>query len=172
MTPEDIDRLMDKYRENVRALFKEGSSDVVGNSSPRHATILIEEMIRHANETFVAFARKMDPQVWGKSVMDALEAAVKRGVAVRLLVESECLPIVNGTMPPSVRPCVRKLSGEVAGNTIGVPHFASGDGTSVRVETDPKDRSAVFAANNPEIAARVGKIFNSLYQMGEVYDAA
>ena len=75
-----------EYRKTVRNLFDTGASDVIDNSSPRHAAILIEEMVRHAQVSFCAFAGRMNPDVWNANVMAALKEAIQRGVLVRLLV--------------------------------------------------------------------------------------
>ena len=53
-----------------------------------------------------------------------------------------------------------------------VPHCASGDGESLRVETNPSQKSAVFAANNPEGATKVVGIVEDLYNLGAAYDGA
>ena len=174
MTTADLDRLMEQYRENVKALFKEGSAELIDNSSPRHAAILIEEMVIHAKSSFVAFAGRMNPEVWTPAVMSALAEALSRSVEVRLLVEKECLPISNGTMPESVRKCVRKLGDQLVERikTIDVAHCACGDGQSLRIEMDPDTKSAKFSANNPEIASRIVSIFDNLYGMGVAYNAA
>lgn len=174
MTSDDLKRLMSQYRENVKALFDEGSSELIDNSSPRHAAILIEEMVAHAKKSFVAFAGRMNPDVWSPAVMSALADALVRGVEVQLLVESECRPITDGTMPESVRKCVRKLGEHIVRKikAIDVAHCASGDGQSIRIEMDPETKSAKFSANNPEIAARIVNIFSNLYGMGVAYDAA
>lgn len=172
MTQELLDRLMGEYRDNVRALFDKGSSETVDNSSPRHAAVLIEEMVAHAQKSFVAFAGRMNPEVWTPAVMTALGAALERGVTIRLLVEKECEPITNGTMPAPVRKFVYKLGDSVVDKVKDISHFASGDGQSLRIEMDPIAKSAKFSANNPEIASRIVKIFDSLYGMGVPYNAA
>jgi len=172
MTEADLDRLIQEYRNGIRELFDKDSPRVVGNSSPRHAAVLIEEIAAHAEKTFVAFAERMNTAVWTPAVMAALAKAVARGVDVRLLVERECAPIKDGSMPESVRKCVRRLGGESVGNPLNVPHCASGDGKSLRVETDPKDKSAVFSANNPEMASKIGAVFDILYKEGVALDAA
>ncbi len=173
MREQDIERLMEEYRNNVRALFEKKSSDFANNSSSRHASILIEEMVLHARRSFVAFAGRMNPIVWNERVMAALADAVNRGVQLRLIVESECEPINNGTMPVSVRSFVRKVQPQMLDHVkAAAPHCACGDEESLRVETDPSQKSAIFAANNPEVAARVVGIVDGLYNMGVPYDGA
>ena len=88
MNENNAEAILLEYRKTVRNLFDTGASDVIDNSSPRHAAILIEEMVRHANVSFRAFAGRMNPTVWNLNVMDALDEAIKRGVDVQLLVEA------------------------------------------------------------------------------------
>lgn len=174
MTEADIDRLMGEYRQNVRALFDAKSSDIANNSSYRHAAILIEEMVAHSCRTFVAFAGRMNPEVWNDKVMGALATAVDRGVKVKLLVETECAPISNGSMPDGVRQFVRILPKQVRETFADIQnsHCASGDGESFRIELDPVKKSAVFAANNPALASKVVNLVDCFYDLGVSYDAA
>lgn len=171
MNEQDIERLMDEYRANVRTLFNNKSSDIVNNSSYRHASILIEEMILHAQHTFVAFAGRMNPVVWNERVMAALDAALSRGVDIRLLVERECEPLTTGIMPASIQNHVWRIREDAATKLEGrgIFHCASGDGESFRIEMDRVQNSAVFAANNQQIASKVVGIFDALFEMGEPY---
>lgn len=172
MTDNDIARLLDEYRTNVMALFDKSSPDVINNSSYRHASILIEEMVRHAQHTFIAFAGRMNPLVWTPRVMNALTDALQRGVEVRLLVERDCEPISNGSMPQPIQEHVRRIRETYLGKIGDISHCASGDGESFRIEMDRVRNSAVFAANNPEIASKVVGIFDALFEMGEPYNHA
>ena len=156
-----------EYRKTVRNLFDTGASDVIDNSSPRHAAILIEEMVRHAQVSFCAFAGRMNPDVWNANVMAALKEAIQRGVLVRLLVEKECLPIDGGMMPESVRTTVRKLSPDIDASDYG--HCAVGDGRSFRMEMDDSIKSAAFSANNAALAGRMLNFVSFLYDHGVPY---
>lgn len=173
MNEQDIERLMEEYRRNVKALFDKKSPDFANNSSSRHASILIEEMVLHARHSFVAFAGRMNPVVWNERVMAALADAVNRGVEIRLIVESECEPIIKDTMADAVRRVVRRVHPRMLEAVkASVPHCASGDRESLRLETDPGQKSAIFAANNPEAATKIVDIVNDLYDMGVAYDGA
>lgn len=174
MTEEDIKQLMAEYRDNVRALFDSKSSDFARNSSCRHAAILIEEMILHAKRSFVAFAGRMNPEVWNAAVMAALLDAVNRGVSIKLLVEKECVPIVNGSMPEPIRRFVRRLTSQTCENITGLSdsHCASGDGESLRIELNQAQKSAVFSANNPDVASKIVRVVEGLYGIGVTYGTA
>lgn len=170
MTEADITRLLDEYRASVKEMFAKGSSDLADNSSGRHAAILIEEMILHAERSFVAFSGTMNPEVWNGQVMAALEDAVNRGVDVKLVVEKTCEPISRNTMPASLRAHVRKLGPNVPENVRAIlSHCASGDAKSMRVETDPVRKTAIFSANRPEMSENVTSIVDGLYSMSSRY---
>ena len=156
-----------EYRKTVRNLFDTGASDVIDNSSPRHASILIEEMVRHAQVSFYAFAGRMNPEVWNANVMAALNDAVQRGVLVRLLVEEKCFPFDEGTMPESVRSTVRRFDPNHAASDFA--HCAVGDGRSFRLEMDDAEKTAMFSANNTTLAGRVLNIASFLYDHGVPY---
>lgn len=160
-----------EYRKTVRNLFDTGASDVIDNSSPRHAAILIEEMVRHAQVSFRAFAGRMNPAVWNINVMKALSDAIERGVNVQLLVEHDCEPILNGTMPDIVRRAVRRCVASVDFNPADFSHCATGDCQSFRMEMDPVQKTAAFSANNPSLASRVAGIFDHLLNKSIPYAA-
>lgn len=160
-----------EYRKTVRNLFDTGASDVIDNSSPRHAAILLEEMIRHANVSFRAFAGRMNPTVWNINVMGALNDAIERGVNVQLLVEQDCEPIQNGTMPDIVRRAVRRCLATEGFSPASFSHCATGDCQSFRLEMDRDKKTAAFAANNPALASRVATIFDYLQSKSVQYAA-
>lgn len=174
MSEADANRMMEEYRTNVRGLFDACSPAIVGNASSRHAAILIEEMVLHAEHSFSAFAGHMNPIVWNEKVMAALAGAANRGVAIKLVVEKSCDPISNGTMPEEIRKFVRKLDQESIEKLSGnLAHCATGDGKSMRIETDDKQKSAMFSANNPDLAGKVLNVVDGLYQLSvDLCDAA
>ena len=160
-----------EYRKTVRNLFDTGASDVIDNSSPRHAAILIEEMVRHAQVSFRAFAGGMNPVVWNISVMNALKEAIERGVNVQLLVERDCEPIVNGSMPDIVRRAVRRCKASEDFNPASFSHCATGDRQSFRMEMDQDAKTAAFSANNEGFASRIADIFDYLQTKSVPYAA-
>lgn len=160
-----------EYRKTVRNLFDTGASDVIDNSSPRHAAILIEEMVRHAQVSFRAFAGGMNPAVWNISVMNALKEAIERGVNVQLLVEHDCEPIVNGSMPDIVRRAVRRCKASEDFNPASFSHCATGDRQSFRMEMDQDAKTAAFSANNEGFASRIADIFDYLQTKSVPYAA-
>ena len=167
MTEADVSKMIEEYRTKVQSLFDDCSSEIVGNASPRHAAILIEEMVVHAEQSFKAFAGKMNPDVWNERVMEALRRAVEeRHIDIKLVVECDCEPIKRGTMPESVRKFVRKLDPETRDKLRDkLSHCASGDGKSLRIETDADQKSAVFSANRPETASQVAAVVEGLYTL-------
>ena len=169
---ENTEMLLLEYRNTVRRLLETGSSAIIDNSSPRHASIIIEEMIRHAKVSFSAFAGRMNQEVWNMNVMAALESAVRRGVLVQLLVEKNCEPVDSSAVPQLVGPTVRKCDENVLASIGKVSHCAIGDGQSLRIEMDAEKKTAAFTANNPSLAGRALDIFRFLYSNGTRYAAA
>lgn len=169
---ENTEMLLLEYRNTVRRLLETGSSAIIDNASPRHASIILEEMIRHAKVSFCAFAGHMNQCVWNMNVMAALESAIRRGVLVQLLVEKNCEPIDNSAIPQLVGPTVRKCDEKVLEELGKVSHCAIGDGQSLRIEMDDVKKTAAFTANNPELAGRALGIFRFMYSKGDRYAAA
>ena len=80
------ERLLDEYRQAVSAMLESDKFSRIENSSPKHAAIIIEEMIGHAKHSFCAVAQSMNPVVWSPGVINALSNALKNGITVSLLV--------------------------------------------------------------------------------------
>jgi hypothetical protein len=56
------ERLLDDYRQAVCAMLEADGFRRIENSSPKHAAIIIEEMIGHAKHSFCAVAQRMNPE--------------------------------------------------------------------------------------------------------------
>ena len=165
----DVELMLSEYRKAVQRLFDSGSPDLINNSSPRHASILLEEMIRHTQSYFYAFAGRMNPEVWNVRVMAALDAASRRGVLIRLLVERECEPLKIGIMPPTLQYAISRCPEDLIKQNIA--HCAVGDGKSMRLEMDASTKTAVFAANNTELATSVTALLTRLFNNSIPYAA-
>lgn len=165
----DVELMLVEYRKAVQRLFDAESSDLINNSSPRHASILLEEMIRHAQSYFYAFAGCMNPNVWTVRVMAALDAASRRGVLIRLLVERECEPLKLGIMPSTLQYAVSRCPEDLIKQKIA--HCAVGDGKSMRIEMNATTKTAVFAANNAELATSVTALLTRMFNNSIPYAA-
>lgn len=161
--------ILKEYRLTVRTLLDVGSPEIINNPSPRHASIIIEEMIKHARVSFRAFAGQMNVEVWNPNVMSALKMAIQRGVNVRLIVERVCDPILINSMPEIVRGAVNRLMKNGEFDPQSYSHCAIGDGRSLRLEMDRVRKSAIFTANNPELASTAASIFDSLHVLSVPY---
>lgn len=151
------------YRIAVRNAIASGNSEVVPNSSPQHAAILIEEMLNAAKESFCAFSGAFRDDVWNAAVMDALRRALRRGVKISLVASGNADRIPEELK--GVSWVVRSGELERAGleaPSLRVYHFAVSDGRSVRVEYDPDSRKAAFSANRPDVANALVDKFEKL----------
>ena len=144
-------------------MLESGRFSRIENSSPKHAAIIIEEMISHAKESFCAVAQRMDPEVWSPGVIDALTSVVKSGsVAVSLLVVTpDALTHLNG-IDQDLRNCIRRVAKpeDVAIN------LAIMDNKAVRLEYDVDNDKATFCVNETELVCLARAKFNALYESG------
>lgn len=148
------------YRALVRKLIESGSTHQLPNSSPKHAAIIIEEMVRHAKDSFVAVSDCFDSSVWGSEVVQALVEACRKGVSVGLLAVKSAEHIDN--WDPEVRSCVRRLSDDDAASDAKTANFAVMDKRALRLETDKSKFLASFFANNAELAGLAFERFGVL----------
>lgn len=154
--------LLNEYRQAVCAMLESEDTREIKNSSPKHAAIIIEEMIRHTKTSFFAIAQRMNPVVWSQRVINALAQAKKDGKEVSLLLlDSDNISHLDG-VDPIVKSCVRKLP------RAGMFQYnlAVMDDCAVRFEYDVANDHALFYANNRELAGLARRRFDSLYSVG------
>lgn len=158
------DAVLELYRLGVRNMLSGDKPGAIPNASYQHASIIVDELARCAKSTFRAFCEKMSGDVWTSQVLNQLQAATGRGVDVRIVLVSQ----PEFELPLFLKDRVRFLKSEEldrnrdAYNSLG--HFAVVDGKSLRLEQDKDARKALFAANHPEIAGELDKIFDLLYE--------
>ena len=162
--------ILREYRLTVRNLLLTADRGIVANSSPRHATIILEEMIKASTHSFIASAERMSGKVWTDEVLRLLCEARRRGVIVRLLVEEECAPLVEGRLPRDLAECIRKVAKEHM--TDDFLNLAVSDGTAYRLEMDKATKKAAFCANGGENAVAMSEWFNNEFVSGERIVAA
>ena len=76
------------FRYMVKLLIEIGSPTVVGNESPAHAKVLLEEMFNAAKKTAYVYCGRISDAVWGgDGVSAAVKGAIDRGVDVRFIVQ-------------------------------------------------------------------------------------
>ena len=157
ITPNDA--ILELYRTTVRNMLASTEPGVVPNASNKHASIIIEELIKSAKLRFFAYCGKLSCDVWSQTIIDQLVLATMRGVDVQIIVADE----INATLPPALKSAVRILNlseiKDCRAAFENINHFAVADGKSFRLEKDKTMRTAIFAANRPDVAREVEDIF-------------
>lgn len=152
------------YRKRISFLLDRGIRGSVENASAAHATILTQEMIKHAQISFYAYAHKMSKEVWSDEVISALQEANSRMVSIRILVDGQCEAIDQNRLPEMLKPMIRRISSKVRKLNN---HFSVIDGKALRFETDPEKRTAEFTANDRKSAKLLEDKFKELYVSSE-----
>lgn len=160
---EEKDAVLALYRTTVRNMLASDKPGVVPNSSFKHASIIIEELVRCAKQRISAFCEKLSSEVWTPSVIDQLQEAIKNKVDIRIVLNTK--PDVPP--PPFLVPCIRLLVAEDSAPVEKLGHFTVVDGKSLRLEEDRTTRKALFAANLPQVARELDRIFAVLYENGK-----
>ena len=156
------DAVFELYRITVRNMLASDKPGLVPNASHRHASIIIEELIRSAVHSFFAYCGKMSPDVWTPEVKEQLRLAILRGVDVRIILTEK----VDELIPLFLKDRVCFLNMEKQGPYLeayeSIQHFDVTDNKSLRMEKNQDTREAVFAANHPDFAIELDKIFYHL----------
>lgn len=156
------ENLLAEYRKTVCSVLERKDQGIVHNERPEHASIILEEMANHAEESFYAFARKLASDVWNSSVLKAVSDAKNRGVDIRLIV-SDCCEPPEGRIPENLRPFVWRFNKELG--EIDDIHYAEMDSRAFRFEEDTDKRKAIFCANAPDMAQRIKILVSKLTRL-------
>lgn len=167
MSNRENDAVLELYRTTVRNMLANDKPGVVPNASYRHASIIIEELVRSAKQSFFAYCEKLSSDVWSRRVLDQLQAAIIRGVEVRIILTEE----PDSDMPDFMKGHIKILRisqlGENQASYEAIEHFAVVDGKSLRLEQNKRTREALFAANRPDVAHELEEIFLHLRDASE-----
>lgn len=158
----EAEEVLELYRALIRNAIVMRQTQLVPNSKPSHAKIILEEMAGHSNRTFYAIASRLADDVWDSSVISAVSSAIDRNVDVRLLVENQCEQLHK--LPDNVRERVRKIPDSIRFDF----NIAIMDGRSFRIELDKQARKAVFCANSSALSDSIDKANRRLRELYEL----
>ncbi|MBO7685243.1 MAG: hypothetical protein J6V72_02595 [Kiritimatiellae bacterium] len=163
---EEIHNNMDPFRYMVRRFIAIDSPNLIENSSPAHAKILLEEMFANAQKSAYVYCGRISDTVWGgENLANAVRAAIARGVEVRFIVQHpEDIP------QNSVVAEVLREHGE---NTIHTSrefaqlgsHFAVFDDKMYRFEKDDGDKKAIACVNAPDTARSLRELAQAMLRV-------
>ena len=160
-TNKEFDTVMELYRMTVRSLLSGNKPGLVPNASHRHASIIIEELVRSSQLKFHAYCGKMSRDVWTDDVMEQIRLADSRHVDIRI-VTSEPVEQIPPFLSGKVSVLDINSMGDLSDAFRNISHFSVADGKSLRLERDHGARTAIFAANRIDIASELEKIFCTL----------
>lgn len=153
------------YRALIQVMLDQKLQQRVANSCPSHASIVLEEMVRHAKESFVSLSNALSCDVWTPSVVAAIEYAGNHGIDITLVIEGKG----ETDIPQTLKKYTRVLPPN-KDDRIHLTHCAAMDGTAYRIETDREKRKAFFCANDEALASKVKDVVQRLAKLGKAYE--
>lgn len=159
----DLNDPMATYRSLVRRVIQENASICINNSSPEHATILIDELIRAACKTVDVYCKSMSADVWGTAaVADAVRHAMDAKVSFRIVTkqrveEHETIALLRGYPKAEFKMYAQD---DLTLNLLLV------DGRMFRVEPDDGKREGFAYARCESMAATAKSLFEKVWYLG------
>ncbi len=172
------------YFELVDGSLGDSANAIISNGKPEHAVFLIHRFLSNAKESVRLFSGRLSRayggvEVYGDAhVADAAAAALKSGVAVRIVLEEE-MDAEDGD--PENHPLVRLARGmEEAGTLAGsleihrasepareflsdFPyHWMTMDGSAYRLETETDKATAHVNFGDPDMVSSLSEIFDNV----------
>jgi len=141
---------LDDYRETVREMLRTGLTKVIPNYDYRHASIILEEMIRATKDSFVAVTQQMSKEVWTEEILSLLCNRTQNKVNVRILT----VDVPPAHLSAELSSQVRQLQTGIGTQPFKY-NFAVSDGKAFRFENDIVKRTAIFCANDLGSSSRL-----------------
>ena len=150
---EAIQNDMDPFRYMVRRFIAIDSPNLIENSSPAHARILLEEMFANAKTSAYVYCGCISSVVWGgKGLADAVRTAISRGVDVRFIVQHpENIPSDSVVAAALREYGADRIHTSLKFAQVG-SHFAVFDDKMYRFERNDGDKKAIACVNAPDTA--------------------
>jgi len=164
-----------EYRAHVQKLFSTHSGLLVSNGEPAHAVILIEALLRSAEQTMVIFCRDLNPAIYDSGpelFRELVGAVVDRKVSLRVITQEEPKSSRFKTMLEFLAQAkgtgtVRLFQCEPDNSALKLDtNFIAVDSKSFRFETDRDNFRAFACANCPGLAEQMEAQFERCIQKG------
>lgn len=159
---------LSQYREKVKRLARERSSQAIFNSTIDHAAIIIESMIETTREEICILSGSLNPRVYGRDeiVSQAQFFLANTDRKMRILVED--FDVTNFRENPFIEEIVNSKNVEIRITSRDTAasldfHFLVSDGGAYRFEEDKSKASAIASFNDPDGAANLKKIFDQIW---------
>ncbi len=154
------------YAEQLRLRINNKIGLLLPNKDHRYASAIVEEFLHAAREYVHIFCGHLGEDVYASRYFD-FEDAVERGVDVKVVTYKSYEDLESKKLASYL--CNKKrLRWDV--RRASVPHFIVVDGLMFRLETDPKERTAVVCAFAPEyefnrsLVARLEANFDKIWR--------
>lgn len=146
------------------------SSKVVSNGMPQHAAVLFEVFFKNAKQSMKIFCHHLDQEVFeNPRVIEAAADAVKRGVALDIIVQHEpkSPKFIQRLTALDAKESIRMeliMDGAKTSSLISsIPqNFAVMDNRAYRLERDSSEMKATASMNAPQLAGSLVDLFNLL----------
>lgn len=160
---------VNRYRQQVEALAREGSSTVFRNGAASHASVIFETFFRHAEKSVHIFANKLSSAVFGHDWMvKCASEAVDRGVGISVITQDtpESNPftdwLANNKSHPGIAFKTHARQNPEVGGRLQC-NFAVMDGRAYRFEEDAARHEAVACMHDDTgIAEKLELMFRRL----------
>lgn len=150
------------YRDLFVNLIDTNDPTVIQNNSPAHARIIIQELVRHAQESVHILCTHFSRTVYDDpAIQNAITDAINRGVAVHIAVRdnfpqaAEFFVRLQACRPEN---CEYLAGIQANSNALG-NDFCVVDSRRYRLERDQQKGTAFVCANDPTISDRLVRWF-------------
>ena len=157
---------MNGYSKKVKDLFDKQSSEIIANSSVEHATVLYQEMFKHAQRQINILCKNISPEVFDSpDVLNAVDYLDKNKVCLNIAFQDET-PKASKFLKKILESDNIKVSifrvGQLLVEQRTSANFATMDDQAYRFEPDREYCRAIASANDKDFVSRLNNFFEKM----------
>lgn len=161
---------LEKYRRYIEQMFDEGSDALISNSCAAHAGIVIETLLTRAKTEVNLLCRDLDNLIYDElSMIGCFIDTISRGVSIRILIQNNpkadlLIQHLSKRIPDENKKFVQlRVCGSAARHKSEGFNFIVSDKRAFRFEDDLDNHVAKASANSPELAIKLTRFFDQLW---------
>ncbi len=147
--------------------------EVILNNDIRHATILIEQMFKHATRTVKLLSVSLNAALYNQTnVLNAMRVFLaKENTRLEIVTEKEICSENNKELLNILNECKDKVGRNVAQPWLSNQYkynFLVSDNSTYRFEGDKNKHEATAEFHNKKRASKLNKVFDKIYELATV----
>ncbi|SMM99513.1 hypothetical protein SPONN_646 [uncultured Candidatus Thioglobus sp.] len=164
--------LYEYEKKVIECIVDPACTEVILNNDIYHATILIEQMFKHATQKVKLLSVSLDSRLYSqKNVLDAMRGFLqKQYTSLDIVTEQEICPESNVALLKILDKFKTKISAKIAEPWLSEQYeynFLVADESTYRFEGDKNKHEATVEFHNKEYTLKLNNVFDKIYKLAQ-----